>query len=126
MKIYHTYGGQYLIHGREFPKGTVVLQLDNDVEMYCSNFKTKSRTLLILLYDPVKRKWFRGTMKNEYTELMWKYFAKHKKEIIPERIIFNKSKRKKNNSKQGKRLTIPKSVRWAAEHPFQGGSVSPR
>ena len=77
MKVYHTYGGQYLMHGREFPKGTVVLQLDNGVEMYCSNFKTKSRTLLVLLYDPRKEKLFCGKMKNDYTELMWKYFIKH-------------------------------------------------
>lgn len=125
MKVYHTYEGQYLMHGREFPKGTVVLQLDNGVEMYCSNFKTKSRILLVLLYDPRKEKWFCGKMKNDYTELMWKYFIKHKKEIIPERIIFNKNKRRSDN-KQGKRPTVPKSVRWAAEHPFQGGGVSPR
>ena len=29
MKLYHTLGGQYLIHGKEFPKGTIVLCLDN-------------------------------------------------------------------------------------------------
>lgn len=23
MKLYHTLGGQYLIHGKEFPKGTI-------------------------------------------------------------------------------------------------------
>ena len=28
MNIYHTLGGQYLIHGREFPINTVVLILD--------------------------------------------------------------------------------------------------
>lgn len=58
MKVYHTYGGQYLMHGREFPKGTVVLQLDNGVEMYCSNFKTKSRTLWFCYMILVKKNGF--------------------------------------------------------------------
>ena len=35
MNIYHTLGGQYLIHGREFPINTVVLILDNGVELFC-------------------------------------------------------------------------------------------
>ena len=34
IKIYHTLGGQYLIHGREFPKGTVVLQLKMELSSF--------------------------------------------------------------------------------------------
>lgn len=57
MKLYHTVGGQYLIHDKEFPKGTVVLNLDNGVELYCdkSNFYNTRRKLLILIYSPKKK-----------------------------------------------------------------------
>ena len=43
MRIYHTLGGQYLIHDREFSIGTIVLHLDNGIEIFCnkSNFYSK-------------------------------------------------------------------------------------
>lgn len=126
IKIYHTLGGQYLIHGREFPKGTVVLQLKNGTEFFCSSFNTaRSRDLLVLVYDSHKKNWKRVMMKNEYTELMWDYYRKNKKKIK------TKEKNKKHyvhkeNKKGTKPVAIPDSVRWAAKHPYQGGGVSPR
>ena len=51
IKIYHTLGGQYFIHGKEFPKGTVVLQTDNGIELFCTNFNTaRSRKMLVIIY----------------------------------------------------------------------------
>ena len=51
IKIYHTLGGQYFIHGKEFPKGTVVLQTDNGIELFCTNFNTaRSREMLVIIY----------------------------------------------------------------------------
>ena len=38
IKVYHTLGGQYLIHDKEFPMGTVVLKMDNGIELFCKNF----------------------------------------------------------------------------------------
>ena len=56
MRIYHTLGGQYLIHDREFSIGTIVLHLDNGIEIFCnkSNFYSKKHNLHVLLYLPDK------------------------------------------------------------------------
>ena len=86
IKIYHTLGGQYLIHGKEFPKGTVVLQMENGTELFCRNFNTaRSRKLFVMIYNPVKKNWNRCMMKNKYTELMWDYYRKNKKKINPKK-----------------------------------------
>ena len=76
MRIYHTLGGQYLIHDREFSIGTIVLHLDNGIEIFCnkSNFYSKKHNLHVLLYLPDKKTWVQGEMKNKYTDLMWDYY----------------------------------------------------
>lgn len=127
MKLYHTLGGQYLIHGKEFPKGTIVLCLDNGVELYCdkSNFHNTQSKFLIKIYTPDEKTWYRCKMKNEYTDLMYDYFRKNKNKIEPKKIP-KKHHHTKENTHGTKRVTIPKSVRWSMEHPFQGGGISPR
>lgn len=127
MKLSHTLGGQYLIHGKEFPIYTIVLRLDNGVELYCkkSNFYSKDRKLLVLIYSPDKKTWFRCKMKNEYTDLMWDYYKKNEKKFNP-KIPPKKKHRTKENNHGTRPVSIPKSVRWSMEHPFQGGGVSPR
>jgi hypothetical protein len=127
MKLYHTVGGQYLIHGKEFPKGTIVLNLDNGVELYCdkSNFYNTRRKLLILIYSPKKKRWYRCKMKNEYTDLMYDYYKKNEKKINP-KIPPKKKRHTKENNHGTRPVSIPKNVRWSMEHPFQGGGVSPR
>ena len=58
MNIYHTLGGQYLIHGREFPINTVVLVLDNGVELFCFNFNmTKDKKIIVTVYNPARKQW---------------------------------------------------------------------
>lgn len=91
MRIYHTLGGQYLIHDREFSIGTVVLHLDNGIEIFCnkSNFYSKKHNLHVLLYLPDKKTWVQGEMKNKYTDLMWDYYKKNEEKINPKRIFKN-------------------------------------
>jgi hypothetical protein len=127
VRIYQTLGGGYLIHGREFPMGTVVLQLDNGVELYCSNFNTPRKyDLQVLVYIPHEKKWLRCMMKNEYTEQMWQYYRKCSRK---KRSHYNSKKKHQSNNKKvngSKRVKVPDSVRWAMQHPFQGGGCSPR
>ena len=127
MRIYHTLGGQYLIHDREFSIGTIVLHLDNGIEIFCnkSNYYSKKHNLHVLLYLPDKKTWVQGEMKNKYTDLMWDYYKKNEEKINPKRI-FKKHYQHKKNKHGTKRVTVPKSVQWSMKHPFQGGGVSPR
>ena len=126
IRIYHTLGGAYPIHDREFRMGTVVLQLDNKVEIFCdkANFISKKHPILVFVYNPYKKKWYRIKMQNEYTEFMWRYYKKHQNKINPK---IKKKVHYKHVDQRGTRpVSIPKSVRWASEHPYQGGGVSPR
>jgi len=126
IKIYHTLGGQYLIHGKEFPKGTVVLQTDNGIGLFCTNFNTaRSREILVVIYNPIKKKWARCMMKNEYTEFMWDYYRRNKKKINP-KVKHKKRYSHKENKHGTQPVKIPESVRWAIQHPYQGGGVSPK
>lgn len=98
MKLYHTLGGQYLIHGKEFPKGTIVLCLDNGVELYCdkSNFHNTQSKFLIKIYTPDEKTWYRCKIKMN----------------IPTSctIITRKIKIKLSQRKYRKNITIPKKT----------------
>lgn len=128
MRLYHTLGGQYLIHGKEFPKGTVVLQTDDGIEVFCRNFNNtaRSRELLVHVYNPINKKWIRCMMKNAYTELMWNYYKKNKKKIDPRMRYPKKNSYKKNKEGTRAAVAVPDSVRWAIQHPYQGGGISPK
>ncbi len=124
IKVYHTLGGQYLIHDKEFPMGTVVLKMDNGIELFCKNFNIpRSEKMLVTVYNPIKNKWIRCKMKNEYTEIMWDYYKKKVKPKRKHKKRFTRRKEKKHGTQPVK---IPESVRWAMQHPYQGGGVSPR
>lgn len=126
MKIYHTVGGQYLIHGHQFLMGTVILELDNGYIIACERFNSKrTQDLFVRVYYPSNKKWVKCYLKNRYTDLMWEYYSKNKKRIVPKKSY--KKKQVQNKIKSGtKKKNIPKSVMWAASHPFQGGGMTPR
>ena len=64
-------------------------------------------------------------MKNEYTEFMWEYYRRNKKKINPK--VKHKKRCSHNENKHGTQsVKIPESVRWAMQHPYQGGGVSPK
>lgn len=82
MKITRVLGGSCnLIHGREFPMNSVVLQLDNGTELLCTNFRhSRKAELELFCYIPTEKKWVKTYAKNKYTELMWDYHRKRERE----------------------------------------------
>ena len=64
-------------------------------------------------------------MKNEYTEFMWDYYRRNKKKINP-KVKHKKRYSHKENKHGTQPVKIQESVRWAIQHPYQGGGVSPR
>lgn len=108
MKLYHTLGGQYLIHGKEFPKGTIDLCLDNGVELYCdkSNFHNTKSKFLVKIYSPTKKIWCRCKIKNEYTDLMYNYYQKNKTKIEPKKIPKKHHHTKEKNMDQNVLLSL--------------------
>lgn len=128
MKIYHTYGGQYPIKGKEFQMGTVVLELDNGTIICSSNFNVpRTQEIVVHIYLPDKKVWKKGCMKNKYTEMLWTYYRNNKKKL-KSKPLYKKShvKKSKKNNKGTRPVKIPDSVRWSMTHPLQGGGVSPR
>ena len=129
MKIYHILGDErYLVHGRKFPKYTVVLILNNGTELYCDNFRyTKDGKMEILCYIPVSHKWGKFYAKNQYTDMIEKY-----RQEYPEKRKHRHRRHKVHHNKKGsyggnrKACKIPSSVLWAAQHPFQGGGFTPK
>lgn len=56
MNIYHDYGGEYPIHGKVFPIGTVVLELDTGMIICCNEFNvSRSEKLSVYVYLPAKK-----------------------------------------------------------------------
>lgn len=131
MKIYHILGDErYFVHGRNFPKYTVVLVLNNGTELYCDNFRyTKDGKMEILCYIPVSQKWGKFYAKNQYTDIIEKYRKEHpekrKHRHSGYRVHRNKNK-SCSRDKNRKAHKIPSSIMWAAQHPFQGGGFTPR
>ena len=54
---------------------------------------------------------------------MWDYYKKKVKPKRKHKKRFTRRKEKKHGTQPVK---IPESVRWAMQHPYQGGGVSPR
>lgn len=126
MQLYHLLGGcDKILHGREFPKDTVVLKLDNGMELVCCNFHhSRKEKLELYVWIPVEKKWVKTYEKNEYTEMMWEHYRKVKRKQQTYQKKHVKSSAKK--TKGTKLVKVPNSVSWAMAHPFQGGGVSPR
>ena len=114
MIIYQTIGGQYPIHDKMFPKGTVVLKLKNKDEIYCYNFRTyKGHKLLADLYSYSKHKWYKCYVDDKYACIMRKYHAKV-------------ARKKKKRIKEDKTITSYNSSEWIVNHPYQGGGFTPK
>lgn len=126
MRLHHTLGGcGNILHGREFPKDSVILQLDNGMELVCCNFRhSRKEPLELFVWIPSKKKWVKTYEKNEYTEMMWGHYRKLKRKQTTHHQKHIKSRNKK--TKGTKPVKIPSSVSWAISHPLQGGGVSPR
>ena len=78
MKLSRTLGGcSSLIHGEEFPMNSVVLYLDNGIELVCTNFRqSRKKALQVYCYLPTKKQWFITFLKDEHKEIMWDYHRK--------------------------------------------------
>ena len=85
MKIETVLGGcTTLIHGRNFPMGSIVLSLNNGMKLVCMNFNhSKKEPLELYVWLSKEKKWVLTRDKNDYTELMWKEHRKkeHKNRI---------------------------------------------
>lgn len=77
MQLSHTLCWHELIHGKEFPMGSIILRLNNGTELVCSEFDlTRNKKVKLYCYIPTEKKWVITYVKNEYTESMWCYFRK--------------------------------------------------
>ena len=130
MKLSHTLGGcDNMLHGREFPMNSVILELDNGTELVCRDFQhPRKKPLELFCYIPAEKKWVKTIAKNKYTEMMWDYYKAHK--LAPKHVKVNLPNpmwdQKKLKDKNGKPKKLPHNVWWAMKHPYQGGKVSPR
>lgn len=100
MQISRTLLNGEVLHGRTLPMYSVILRLDNKVELVCSNFNhSRKEKLEIFCYLPTEKKWVRFYVKNEYTEMMWdfnrKYYKPHDKKLNVRNLMKHDRKRKK-------------------------------
>lgn len=80
MNLSHTLGGcANIVHGKEFPMNSVILKLDNGIELVCASFQqSRKKPIIIFVYLPNEKKWKKVCTKNAYTEMMWDYYKKNK------------------------------------------------
>lgn len=76
-------------HDREFPVGSIMLTLDNKMELVCWKFNhSRKEKLELFVWLPVEKKWVITYAKNEYTEIMWDYHRKNQKKKSKNRINY--------------------------------------
>ena len=56
---------------------------------------------------------------------MWDYYRRNKKKINP-KVKYKKRYSHKENKHGTQPVKITESVRWAIQHPYEGGGMSPR
>lgn len=81
MQLSRTFGGcTNLIHGREFPTNTIILRLDNGIELVCTNFRqSRKKPLRVYCYIQTEKRWAITFLKGSKKEIMWDYYRKNKK-----------------------------------------------
>lgn len=107
MRITRTLGGSTnIIHGREFSSNSVVLQLNNDTELVCQDFRhSRKQKLELFCYISTENKWVKIYAKNGYTELMWDYYRKCERKNDVRKGNYSqmmKHSRKRKRSRGGK------------------------
>ena len=80
-----------VIKGKEMPMNSIVLRLDNKAILVCSKFNhSRKQNLELLVWLPTQKKWVRTYAKNEYTEMMWDYYRKHRQKRKKKHINYEK------------------------------------
>jgi hypothetical protein len=109
MKLSRTLGGCCnLVYGKEFPMNSVILQLDNGMELVCTNFcQSRKLPLHVYCYIPTEKKWVLTILDGEYKEIMWKYYRKCKRKHEKCKANYSqmmKHERKHKNGGGGSRI----------------------
>lgn len=85
MKIrMHIFLNSEFVHGLKHavPMGSVMLKFENGSKILCMDFhKMQSQKLNVLCYDPFNKIWKQFCVKNEYTDLLWKYHRKYERKL---------------------------------------------
>lgn len=76
MRLERLVYSEYL-HGKQFPVGTIIMQLDNKTEIAISNFHFQNGKLEVFCYQPFG-KWEKIFLRNGYTKIMYDYYCKGK------------------------------------------------
>ena len=109
MKIHRIYNllGTSYIHNKEFIMDSVVLCLENGVEIVCSDFPNSSKAkLFVTVWNPQSKKWGTALMRNKYSQIMWDFYrSKHKRrKVSPNWAKMMKHDRKRKSGSDGVRL----------------------
>ena len=78
MQLSRTLGGcNNMVHGKEFPMYSVILNLDNGTDLVCTNFRqSRKNPLKVYCYMPTEKKWVITSLQGKYKEIMWDYHRK--------------------------------------------------
>lgn len=63
MRIRRTLGNE-LYHGRQFPINTIILHGENEVEIFCSDFRMRKGKITVLIHIPGRKKFLKTEMRN--------------------------------------------------------------
>lgn len=107
MILTHVLGGCCnMVHNREFPMNSVVLQLENGTEYICTNFK-QSRKKPLQVYCYISGKWTIRVINGKLKHIMWDYHRdcsrKYRKCKANYNQLMRHDRKKKNGS--GSRIT---------------------
>lgn len=77
MRLYKALNTEVL-HNKEFPMNSIILELDNKCILISSDFYHKRKyALKVYIWLPYEKKWVYTYAKNQYTEMMWDCYRKH-------------------------------------------------
>ena len=136
MKISQTIMQREILHNKEFPMNSIILELNNKNLLVCPNpLYSYKQQLELYVWISNERKWVKTYAKNKYTQIILEYYNKNqrksrrKNKMNYSQLMQPGEKGKSTKINPGgkrKRKDISKSVVWSAKHPFQGGGFSPK
>ena len=103
MKLSRVLGGcTNIIHGKEFPVNSIILNLDNGITFVCSNFRQpRNKRLQAYCYIPKDKKWVVTFLDENTKNIMWDYYRKCKRKQSRSNIDYAQLMKHDRKKKKG-------------------------
>ena len=103
MTLLRILGGSCsMIHGKDFPMNSIMLELENGITFVCTNFKqSRKNPLRVYCYIPTEKKWVITFLNKKLKNIMWDYHRNFQRKNSSHNVNYKKLMHHDRKHKKG-------------------------